>query len=53
MEMVTIELKKLVPSEGMILTNGEVFSEEIYLGKNDSPENWREVPIAEYEKVKG
>ena len=39
----TIELIKLTAAEGMTLTNGEVFSKEIYLGCNDSPDNWHEI----------
>ena len=43
MEITTIQLRKLTPSEGMMLTNGKVCSTEIYLGCNDSPDNWYEV----------
>lgn len=39
----TIELIKLTANEGMTLTNGEAFGKEIYLGCNDSPDNWREI----------
>ena len=39
----TIELIKLTAAEGMTLTNGEVYSKEIYLGCNDTPDNWREI----------
>lgn len=28
----------------MILTNGEIYSDKVYLGVNDSPENWHEIP---------
>ena len=42
-----IEIIVLEPEEGMILTNGEVYSEKVYLGTNDSPKNWREVPASE------
>ena len=45
-----IELRKLTASEGMTLTNGEAFSKEIYLGKNDSAENWTEITDAEAEE---
>ena len=38
-----IKITKLTASEGMVLTNGEVYSKEVYLGKFDKPENWREV----------
>lgn len=44
MKVSTIELTKLTASEGMVLTNGETFSTEVYLGANDSPDNWREIP---------
>ena len=43
MKMTTIELRKLTASEGMTLTNGEAIGKEIYLGKHDSAENWREI----------
>lgn len=51
MNIETIELKKITASEGKVLTNGEVYSEEVYLGKFDSPENWHEVTAEEYNKV--
>ena len=47
----TIELKKLTASDGMVLTNGEVYGKEIYLGCNDSAENWREIADKEYERI--
>ena len=40
----TIEIITLEPDEGMVLTNGETFSDKVYLGKNDDPSNWWEVP---------
>ena len=48
MEMTTIELRKLTASNGKVLTNGEVFSKEIYLGCNDSADNWYEITDEEY-----
>lgn len=49
-----VTLRYLTPSEGMWLTQvGEtenrVFSEQVILGINDSPENWREA--TEMEKI--
>lgn len=44
----TIEIKKLTASNGHILTNGIGYGKEIYLGKNDSAENWHEITDAEY-----
>lgn len=51
METTKIEFIKLTPSEGMVLTNGEAYSTEVYLGKNDSADNWHEITVEEYEKV--
>lgn len=39
----TITIQKLTASEGMTLTNGEAFGKEVYLGRNDKPENWQEI----------
>lgn len=46
-----IELRKLTAAEGMVLTNDEVYGKEIYLGRNDNPDNWYEISDAEYEKI--
>ena len=47
----TIELTKLTASEGMMLTNGEAYGREIYLGKSDSAESWHEITSEEYENI--
>ena len=49
-----VTLRKLTPSEGMWLTRTDattdrVFSKEVFLGINDSPDNWREA--TEEEKI--
>ena len=46
-----IELTKVTASEGMWLTNGETYSKEIYLGCNDSIDNWHEITDAEYREI--
>ena len=46
-----IELRKLTATKGMTLTNGEAFGKEIYLGKNDSAENWTEITDTEAEEM--
>ena len=33
------------------LTNGDTFSKKVYLGKNDSERNWREITNAEKEQI--
>lgn len=48
MEKTIIQIPILRPSDGMMLTNGETYSEEVWLGKNDNEKNWKEVPIEEY-----
>lgn len=55
MEIKTIELRELRPSEGMCLTNGDVAkppNEPIYLGVNDSQDNWHEITEEEYSEIK-
>lgn len=47
----TITLRKLTASEGYVLTNGEAYGQEVYLGIYDSPENWHEITDAEYEAI--
>ena len=46
MKIIDIELKCLKADEGKVLTNGEAYSSvggEIYLGVNDSVDNWHEI----------
>lgn len=47
----TIELRKLTAADGYVLTNGKAHGKEIYLGKNDSAENWHEITDAEYAAI--
>lgn len=49
----------LKASEGFVITNSKdvdikdrVFASEIALGKNDSQENWKEIPQAEADALK-
>ncbi len=51
MKTETIIIEKLTAAEGMTLTNGEAFGKEIYLGCNDSPDNWHEIPDEEAEQM--
>lgn len=46
-----IEITKLTASDGHMLTNGEVYGKEIYLGKNDNAENWHEITDDEYADI--
>lgn len=54
MEIITIELREIKAGEGMVLTDGETYSSvggSIYLGVNDSPDNWHEITEAEYNEM--
>lgn len=46
-----IKDNKLIPSPGMVLYDGETLSTEVYLGINDSKENWYEIPEAMAEMI--
>ncbi len=39
--------RHLTASEGMVLTNGEIYVSELWLGDSDSAENWYEITAAE------
>lgn len=47
----TITLRKLTASAGHILTDGDVYGKEVYLGVNDSAGNWHEITDAEYAEI--
>ena len=54
MKLITTEngIKKLVPENGMFLTNNEVIAEgEVWLGKLDSESNWHEVTLEEKDAI--
>lgn len=51
MEKEIITRVKLTAAEGMTLTNGEAFGKEVYLGCNDSADNWREIADEEAERL--
>ena len=46
-----MERIKLTASEGYVLTNGEAYGKEIYLGIYDSAENWHAITEAEYAAI--
>ena len=54
MKIITTEngIKKLVPENGMFLTNNEIIAEgEVWLGKLDSESNWREITLEEKDAI--
>lgn len=54
MQTKTVELRVLKASQGKVLTDGEVYSSvggEVYLGINDTPDNWREITEEEYNLI--
>ena len=51
MKQETITRIKLTASEGMTLYDGKNFGKEVYLGKDESPENWQEITDTEAEAI--
>ena len=47
----TFTATKITADEGKILTNGEIYGKVIFLGYGDSADNYREIPIEEYEEL--
>lgn len=47
----TITLRKLIASYGHVLTNGDVYGKEVYLGIHDHAGNWHEITDAEYADI--
>lgn len=43
----------LKAEEGKMLTNGDTFGTVVYLGENDSADNWHEITVEEYETNEG
>lgn len=43
--------KPIVAAEGMIMTDGEIYGTKIFLAEGRDPGEFREIPLAEYEKL--
>lgn len=44
-------LRKITANQGMVLTNGDIYAKEVYLGVIDKPENWYEITEESYEAI--
>lgn len=47
MQIIKNDIIEIIADEGMILTNSETYAHHIWLGINDSPSNWQEIPEQE------
>lgn len=47
----TSEKNRKVTKDGHILTNGESFGYVVVLGNGANPDDWYDIPIAEYERI--
>lgn len=59
MKIKQVGVRILKPNNGCLLTQSadvelqnRVFSEELWLAATDSPDNWKDIPIAEAESIK-
>lgn len=43
--------RHLIAADGMILTNGEIYVVELWLGNGDSADNWWEITREEYDAL--
>lgn len=50
MKTENITMVKLTASDGMVLTDGESYGKEVYLGVNDTADRWSEIPEADVPK---
>ena len=49
--MITEKVTILKAEEGYTLTNGETFGKVVYLGRNDSADNWHEITDEEAQEL--
>lgn len=42
---------QIIADEGMVLTNGRIYTKHLYLGVNDSADNWHEITEEEYNNI--
>ncbi len=47
----TVIINKIIADEGMVLTDGQSYGRIVFLGKEDSAENWREITEEEYQEI--
>lgn len=47
MKIIQHSMPILIPEEGYFLTNGELYSDMVFLGCKDSPSNWHDILIEE------
>ena len=47
----TVIINKITADEGKVLTNGQAYGTEVYLGKGDSVLNWYEITREQYEQI--
>lgn len=47
----SINIIKLIAEKGHVITNGEIYGNPIYLGCNDSIDNWYQISQSEYDSI--
>lgn len=43
--------RMLIADEGKTLTDGETYTNVVYLGKDENPDNWQEIDMEDVPKI--
>ncbi|MBQ9964065.1 MAG: hypothetical protein IJP14_02985 [Clostridia bacterium] len=43
--------EKIIATEGHILTNGEIYGTEIYVGQGIDPADFHEITVEDYQRI--
>lgn len=50
-EFLDLNPRMLIADEGKTLTDGETYTNVVYLGKDENPDNWQEINIEDVPEI--